>query len=185
MMQMQPPMPPPPPGFYPRRGPNSGPIQDPLSAVPHQTYQAHRASRAAGGSAPKAVSGGVRLGAPAPLSGPSASAVISAEPELRDFKKEATAFVPATLKRKKAGAGASKVNAAPTVDPAEDQGEDAEPAPAARPDLLSTLQDKFGAPPPKKVKTEANAVKAAPVKPKDDYDKFLEEMGDILAKPPS
>ncbi|OJT08968.1 hypothetical protein TRAPUB_102 [Trametes pubescens] len=183
MMQMQPPMPPPPPGFYPRRGPNSGPIQDPLSAVPHQTYQAHRASRAAGASVPKAVSGGVRLGTSASSSGPSASAVISAEPELRDFKKEATAFVPTTLKRKKAGAGASKVNAAPTVDPTEDQGEDAEPAPAARPDLLSTLQDKFGAPPPKKVKTEANAVKAAHVKPKDDYDKFLEEMGDILAKP--
>ncbi|KAI0361149.1 hypothetical protein OH77DRAFT_1500558 [Trametes cingulata] len=182
---MQSPMPPPPPGFYPRRGPNAGVIQDPLSSVPHQTYQAHRAARAAGPSAPKATSGGVRLG-PAPTTPAlAASAVISAEPELRDFKKEATAFVPAALKRKKPGAGASKVNAAPTVGPADDKSDEPEAAPAARPDLLSTLQDKFGAPPPKKAKVETEAAKTAPAKPKDDYDKFLEEMSDILAKPPS
>ncbi|KAI8981236.1 WW domain binding protein 11-domain-containing protein [Trametes punicea] len=175
--QMQPPFPPPPPGFYPRRGPNSGAIQDPLSSVPHQTYQAHRAARAAGPPTSKGTSGGVRLG-PAPA--PAASAVISAEPELRDFKKEATAFVPAALKRKKPGPAASKVNAAPIVSPADGQSEETEAAPAARPDLLSTLQDKFGAPPPKKTKTGEEGVKAAPAKPKDDYDKFLEEMSDIL-----
>ncbi|KAI0330622.1 hypothetical protein GY45DRAFT_743002 [Cubamyces sp. BRFM 1775] len=174
---MQPPLPTPPPGFYPRRGPNSGVIQDPLSSVPHQTYQAHRAARAAGPPAHKATSGGVRLG-PAPA--PAASAVISAEPELRDFKKEATAFVPAALKRKKAGA--SKVNAAPMVGPAQGNDEESEGAQQARPDLLSTLQDKFGAPPPKKAKTE-DAAKPTPAKAKDDYDKFLEEMGDILAPP--
>ncbi|KAI0778623.1 WW domain binding protein 11-domain-containing protein [Trametes elegans] len=175
----QPPMPPPPPGFYPRRGGNNGMIQDPLSSVPHQTYQAHRAARANGPPGPKATSGGVRLG-PAPSTpAPAASAVISAEPELRDFKKEATAFVPAALKRKKPGAGPSKVNAAPTVRSADDKGDDAEAAPAARPDLLSTLQDKFGAPPPKKAKV-AESTPAAAAKPKDDYDKFLEEMGDIL-----
>ncbi|KAI9062957.1 hypothetical protein FKP32DRAFT_1612174 [Trametes sanguinea] len=181
--QMQPPLPPPPPpGFYPRRGPDVGLIQDPLSSVPHQTYQAHRAARAAGPPPPKATSGGVRLG---PSSAPSATAVISAEPELRDFKKEATAFVPAALKRKKPGATTSKVNAAPTVGPAEDHGDEAEAPQQARPDLLSTLQDKFGAPPPKKAKTGEDAANAAPVKPKDDYDKFLEEMSDILAKPAS
>ncbi|KAI0375436.1 hypothetical protein BV20DRAFT_270274 [Pilatotrama ljubarskyi] len=182
---MQPSMPAPPPGFYPRRGPNAGVIQDPLSSVPHQTYQAHRAARAAGPSAPKATSGGVRLGPAPPAGAPSASAVISAEPELRDFKKEATAFVPAALKRKKPGAGAPKVNAAPTVGPADDKNGESETAPAARPDLLSTLQDKFGAPPPKKPKTDVESIKAAPAKPKDDYDKFLAEMSDILAKPPS
>ena len=174
---MQPPLPTPPPGFYPRRGANSGVIQDPLSSVPHQTYQAHRAARAAGPPAHKATSGGVRLG-PAPA--PAASAVISAEPELRDFKKEATAFVPAALKRKKAGA--SKVNAAPTVGPAEGNDEESEGTQQARPDLLSTLQNTFGAPPPKKAKTE-DAAKPTPAKSKDDYDKFLEEMSDILAPP--
>ncbi|KAI0830746.1 WW domain binding protein 11-domain-containing protein [Trametes gibbosa] len=167
---MHPPMPQPPPGFYPRRGTDIGVMQDPLSSVPHQTYQAHPQ---------KATSGGVRLGASASVStsGPTVSA-------LRDFKKEATAFVPSTLKRKKPGAGASKVNAAPIVDAADDKDED-EVAPAARPDLLSTLQHTFGAPPPKKAKADTQPAKVISAKPKDDYDKFLEEMGDILAKPPT
>lgn len=176
---MQPPMPAPPPGFYPRRGPNSGAMQDPLSSIPHQTFQAHRAARAESSHDPsssrKATSGGVKLSTAG--SRPTAvSAVISAEPELRDFKKEATAFVPAALKRKKPGAG-SKVNAAPSVGPGDGDDIEGESAPAARPDLLSTLQDKFGAPPPtKKTKVEPKV----PIKPKDDYDKFLEEMDDIL-----
>ena len=105
------------------------------------------------------------------------SAVISAEPELRDFKKESTAFVPAALKRKKAGGAGTKVNAAPTI-ATDDQGSD-EVVHPSRPDLLSTLQDKFGAPPPKKAKVAASP-KEDPVKRKDDYEKFLEEMGDIL-----
>ncbi len=107
------------------------------------------------------------------------SAVISAEPELRDFKKESTAFVPAALKRKRAGGAGLKVNAAPTVGSTEDNDGEGEPAPVARPDLLSTLQDKFGAPLKKqKVKQEVKKTPAA--KPKDDYEKFLEEMGDVF-----
>lgn len=109
---------------------------------------------------------------------PPPSAVISAEPELRDFKKESTAFVPAALKRKKAGAAGPKVNAAPTVGDDADQDQE-EKAPASRPDLLSALQGKFGAPPPKKPKVEAKP-KEEQAKPRDDYDKFLEEMSDIL-----
>ena len=96
------------------------------------------------------------------------SATISAEPELRDLKKESTAFMPTSVKRKKATA-TPKVNAAPFVGTTDE----AEPA-APRPDLLSTLQGQFGPVPPepaaKKAKTEA----------KDDYAKFVEEMGDIL-----
>ncbi|CDO73186.1 hypothetical protein BN946_scf185007.g241 [Trametes cinnabarina] len=180
--QMQVPLPTPPPGFYPRRGPDTGVIQDPLSSVPHQTYQAHRAARSGGPPPPKATSGGVRLG-PATTPAPASSAVISAEPELRDFKKEATAFVPAALKRKKPGAAVTKVNAAPTIGPADGPDEEKEPPQQARPDLLSALQDKFGVPPPKKAKLDIEPAKAAPAKPRDDYDKFLEEMSDILAKP--
>ena len=66
--------------------------------------------------------------------------------------------------------------------PAEDHDGDAGPAPAARPDLLSTLQDKFGAPPAKKAKEDVEGKKAPSAKLKDDYDKFLEEMGDVLEK---
>ncbi|RPD65006.1 hypothetical protein L227DRAFT_607610 [Lentinus tigrinus ALCF2SS1-6] len=179
---LQAPMPAPPPGFYPRRGPNAGAVQDPLSSIPHQTYQAHRAARAAHSHnpslPPKPTSGGVRLGPAASAPGAPSSAVISAEPELRDFKKEATAFIPAALKRKKPGAG-SRVNAAPTVGASEGNVDEAEAAPAARPDLLTALQDKLGAPPAKKPKIEARGQEAQ-VKRKDDYDKFLAEMSDIL-----
>ncbi|KAH9944012.1 WW domain binding protein 11-domain-containing protein [Epithele typhae] len=179
----QSPMPPPPPGFYPRKGTNTRAMQDPLSSIPHQTFQAHRAAKATGPSTlpqhaslpAKPTSGGVRLGPSTSPPAPSTSAVISAEPVLRDFKKEATAFVPATLKRKKAGG--SKVNAAPAVDAAGEYDAD-EPAPASRPDLLSTLQGKFGAPPSKRPKLET--AKDGKPQNKDDYGKFLEEMSDIL-----
>ncbi|PIL31544.1 hypothetical protein GSI_06246 [Ganoderma sinense ZZ0214-1] len=175
---VRPPIAAPPPGFYPRKG-NAGVIQDPLSSIPHQTFQAHRASRAAG--LQKATSGGVRLSnsGSAPAAVPAASAVISAEPELRDFKKESTAFVPAALKRKRGGGAGSKVNAAPTVGPTEDNEEEGGLTLVARPDLLSTLQNKFGAP-QKKAKFEPEVKKAPAAKPKDDYEKFLEEMGDVL-----
>lgn len=148
---MSAPMPPPPPGFFPRKRPGSG--QDPLSSVPHRTLQGHPSLPPKPGS----VKGDVI----------SSSATISAEPELRDLKKESTAFMPTSVKRKKTTA-APKVNAAPAIGT-----EEVEPA-APRPDLLSTLQGHFGPvssePAPKKTKTGT----------KDDYTKFVEEMGDIL-----
>lgn len=117
----------------------------------------------------------------------SAAATVSAEPELRDFKKESTAFLPSALKRKKGGGttgGGSRINAAPTL------GSDvtSEGAAQAKPDLLGALREKLG---PmagtnnedtpeldvKKRKLEPSRRE----KPKDDYDKFLAEMGDFLA----
>ena len=96
-----------------------------------------------------------------------AAATVSAKPQLRDFKKEATAFVPASLKRKKTGASSSTVNAAPET------GEtDSDPSRPARPDLVSALKDRFGpASAPAGNKEE---------KKKSDYHKFLDEMSDIL-----
>lgn len=142
---------PPPPGFFPRK--RSGPGQDPLSYIPHRTLQGHPSLPPKPGS--------VKTDAI------STSAVVSAEPELRDLKKESTAFMPTSVKRKKATA-TPKVNAAPSVGT-----EEVEPA-APRPDLLSTLQGHFTPaspePAPKKVKTGT----------KDDYTKFVEEIGDIL-----
>ena len=144
-------MPPPPPGFFPRKRPGSG--QDPLSNIPHRTLQGHPSLPPKPGSAKS--------------DAVSSSATISAEPELRDLKKESTAFMPTSVKRKKATA-TPKVNAAPSVST-----EEVEPA-APRPDLLGTLQEHFGPaspePVPKKAKTGA----------RDDYAKFVEEMGDIL-----
>lgn len=117
----------------------------------------------------------------------SAAATVSAEPELRDFKKESTAFLPSALKRKKGGGttvGGSRINAAPAL------GFDAisEGAAQAKPDLLGSLREKLGP------MTSANSDDTPELhakkrklelsqkeKPKDDYDKFLAEMDDFLA----
>jgi hypothetical protein len=99
---------------------------------------------------------------------------VSAEAQLRDFKKESTAFVPTSLQRKRAaprGGGSgktSKVSGAPALD-GDDPGQ-AQNVTAARPDLVSTLRGQFG------------TAKEAQEKPKvkDVYEKFVEGMGDIL-----
>ncbi|KAJ6541821.1 mRNA biogenesis factor-domain-containing protein [Mycena capillaripes] len=182
--------PPPPPGFYPVRNPSS--IQDPLSHIPHQTFQGHRAAAHAP-LPPKPASlppKPVAAVADANL----ISATVFAAPELRDFKKEATAFVPSNVKRKKAagapGAASSRVNAAPSLSTLPSKpgtsappGEESLPV---RPDLLGSLKGKFGPPPTAstaatgKVKAkEGQAVRDA----KDDYDKFVESMSDILGPP--
>ncbi|TFY67317.1 hypothetical protein EVJ58_g1694 [Rhodofomes roseus] len=182
-------MPPPPPGFFPRRAQSSSSMQDPLSSIPHQTFQAHRVARNGqpnqtspplpGQSRP--LSGGVSLSTAGLPPAPAAAATIEAAPQLRDFKKEATAFVPAALKRKKAATGpSSKINAAPSLGQKADSEEPEAPA-AARPDLMSTLKQNLGsAVSVPAAKSADAAVKSSAAKPKDDYAKFLEEMGDML-----
>ena len=76
--------------------------------------------------------------------------------------------MPTSLKRKKVAA-TPKVNAAPSVETTDEI-----EAVAPRPDLLSTLQGQFGPAPPEP------AAKKAKTGTKDDYAKFVEEMGDIL-----
>ncbi|TFK26699.1 hypothetical protein FA15DRAFT_615354 [Coprinopsis marcescibilis] len=152
--------PPPPPGFFPRKTQSPSTMQDPLSSVPYQTFQAHRASQLAPAhpSLPSKPAGAPLK----PSAAVTASATVEAAPQLRDFKKEATAFVPASLKRKKPGATPSSgLNAAPTV------GSEETPAGPSRPDLVSTLKNHLAFPKPEE-------------KAKDDYAKFVEEMGDVL-----
>jgi hypothetical protein len=115
---------------------------------------------------------------PFPAAPAAATATVSAEAQLRDFKKESTAFVPTSLQRKRAAPGggsgggkASKVNAAPALD-GEGVGQAESAAPAARPDLVSTLKGQFGS------AKEGKAQEKPKVK--DDYEKFVEGMGDIL-----
>ncbi|KAF9074963.1 mRNA biogenesis factor-domain-containing protein [Rhodocollybia butyracea] len=167
----------PPPGFFPRREKSVSAMQDPLSSIPHQTYQAHRASQLAGHpSLPSKPSIGE-----VSQTLPSAAATVSAAPQLRDLKKEATSFVPSALKRKRGGAASStssRVNAAPGIGNEE---EDAEASTPARPDLLSTLRNQFGlAPSVAKPEQPAKKAKVETIKKKDDYDRFVEDIGDIL-----
>jgi len=102
-----------------------------------------------------------------------AAATVFSAPQLRDLKKEATAFVPAAVKRKKApvASSSSTINAAPSLTSAETSAEQTESVPA-RSDLVSALKSQFGPVPSKPVPS------SKPVK--SDYDKFMEEMGDIL-----
>jgi hypothetical protein len=163
------------PGSLPRRQQSTSAMQDPLSSIPHQTFQAHRSARHLPNPATDSLS----------PSGPLHSsnthvpgATISAAPELRDLKKEATSFMPASLKRKKAGTGtSSKVNAAPLLSSGTEDATETLADPI-RPDLLGTLKNRFGPAPPANKRGEK--VTAEAVKGKDDYEKFVEEMGDIL-----
>ena len=119
-----------------------------------------------------------------------AAATISAEPELRDFKKEATAFVPAALKRKRGAVpGASgRINAAPNVSVGTEVGQDnSEAVVAPRPDLMDALKQKIGplanasanvGPPESELATPRT--KAKTEKSMDDYERFRAEMGDLL-----
>lgn len=104
------------------------------------------------------------------------AAVISAEPELRDLKREATAFVPTTVKRRKTTTTQqikARMNAAPNSS-SNDGDNDAPMHGPQRPDLVATLRSagvgaqmlENGFPPKAKFK--------------DDYDDFLAEVGDIL-----
>jgi hypothetical protein len=161
-------MPPPPPGFFPRQQSVSA-MQDPLSSIPHQTFQAHRDGRSTIPSFTLPVSA-----SHASSNVNVAAATLSAEPQLRDLKKEATAFVPTSVKRKKAGGNTqstSKINAAPTLGPGIDPGDPEAVVGPSRPDLLTTLKNQFG---------PAPMVESGTSKQKDDYEKFVEEMGDIL-----
>jgi hypothetical protein len=100
----------------------------------------------------------------------STTAVISAEPELRDFKKEATSFVP--RQAKKFAKGNSRINAAP------DTG-DSTPA-EARPDLMKSLEE-AGISIPKQQPTEVIQKPASSnAETKDDYDMFMDDLGDLL-----
>ncbi|KAF8167480.1 hypothetical protein B0H34DRAFT_682014 [Crassisporium funariophilum] len=179
---------PPPPKFLPHRQQSNSAMQDPLSSVPYQTFQAHRASQLAPPhpSLPPIPGQSTASSSSKPTPNPSlpakptsaaemAAATVFAAPQLRDFKKEATSFVPTAVKRKRpAGSDPStstKLNAAPSLGsaaPSVDDNIEAEAGPA-RPDLVSALKMQFG------------PVPVAPAaKSKSDYDKFVDEMGDIL-----
>lgn len=160
-------------------------MQDPLSLIPHTTYQAHRANQTATRSPlPHNPSLPPKPTAAAEL----ANATVVAAPQLRDFKKEATAFVPSSLKRKKAAAPStgpsSKVDSAPSLGPSEprnggEAGESESASTEARPDLVGMLKNKFG-PVPVAAAGPSTDVKKVESKKNDDYAKFMEEMSDIL-----
>ncbi|KAF8746923.1 Domain Homologous E6-AP Carboxyl Terminus with, partial [Rhizoctonia solani] len=151
-------------------------VQDPLSNIPHVTYQAHQAQRhqpplsSSTGGQHTALQHGLP---PKPSNVPQtiASATVSAEPELRDLKKEATAFVPTSMRRatkkglNNSAASGLQINAAP------DEGGDQSGLPAEpRKDLMSVLGSQLGA------KDKRTSGSNTTGQGKDDYEKFLAEV---------
>lgn len=207
------PYPPPPPGFFPRqpllqgqghRTQSTAAMQDPLSSIPHQTYQAHHQSGSGTHtglpSHPPVQTGVTTKSNTSAVSAAEEKATISAQPELRDFKKESTAFVPASLKRKRVGGATTvsgnqkshnAINAAPLLGPEagasnKDASSNLDDAlnESKKPDLLSTLREKFGPAPvlvsPAATEKSGEGSMKKAQKPKDDYEKFMDEMGDML-----
>ena len=84
--------------------------------------------------------------------------------------------------------GSSKINAAPALGPSHNESQSE--ATVTRPDLLRALKDQFGPAPAAAVPTTSEKSSGNDGGPstglqgKDDYLKFVEEMGNIL-RPPS
>ncbi|RXK35996.1 hypothetical protein M231_06710 [Tremella mesenterica] len=178
------------PSFYPNPGPSfSGyrprpqrhiprEIQDPLSDAPTQTYQGHRAAMHELPSRPPPPSGlppsngaGTGASTSGDLSANRVSgsgATISAEPQLRDLRKEATAFVPRGVKRKLAHG--PTVNAAPGAGVVDEEGDQVRVKDTG-PSLLGKLQGVLGTRDPTEVRKGGGE--------EDDYQKFLDGLGDL------
>ena len=157
---------PPPPHTRP---PN---IQDPLSDAPTQTYQGFRMMKHDLPPRPTPSStGGTE--APSKQASPAAQAgsgTISAAPQLRDLRKEATAFVPRGVKRKKPPAGGVAINAAPGAGELDADGDEVRTKRAVGGGLMGKLSGVLG-----EMKRDEKGGAGD-----DDYQRFLEGLGDLV-----
>ncbi|OWZ48870.1 hypothetical protein C343_00322 [Cryptococcus neoformans C23] len=176
------------------------PVQDPLSNKPTIPYQAHKMAHAlpirpsvpdgidiSTSASPKPIPVAASSEAKAPVTqsagGSGLSAEISAAPVLRDLRKETTAFVPRGVRRRKAGPGVSSngaggmtVNAAPGAGEIDEDGDEIKrPKLAEGEGLLGKLSGVLGG--AQGVLGKNGSEEKRDVD--DDYQKFLEGLGDI------
>lgn len=123
-------------------------------------------------------------GTPKPPGPPPAApdgVVISAEPQLRDLRKETTAFVPAAIRKKQQEEKARMKRGLPgRIDAAPLSDHMAGPADAAqkeRPDLLKSVQAHL---PSKAADASGGHGSNEGGSSAQDYDRFLREVGDLL-----
>ncbi|ODN82040.1 hypothetical protein L202_02362 [Cryptococcus amylolentus CBS 6039] len=164
----------PPPGFRP---PPSGQMRGQFSGPPSS---ANLPPRPPPGGQPGAISAPPKPAAPVPAveSRPSteapASAEISAAPVLRDLRKEATTFVPRNIKKRKPGTAApDRINAAPGAGEIDEDGDERRRARVEEEGggLMGKLGSVLGA--------QTQASKSTKQNVDDDYQKFLEGLGDL------
>ncbi|SPO45595.1 uncharacterized protein PSANT_03281 [Moesziomyces antarcticus] len=137
---------------------------------------------AATGSRPQAAA--PASGTPKPPGPPPAvpdGVVISAEPQLRDLRKETTAFVPAAIRKKQQEEKArmkrglpGRIDAAPL---SENMTGPADAAQKERPDLLKSVQAHL---PSKAAEASGGQQSSEGGSSAQDYDRFLREVGDLL-----
>lgn len=167
----------PPRGFYPPHGAPAMQHQaDPL-APPGQTPAPYQSYHSRPRPPPNAPTGPSNSTPARPSSSTAAakpaSAVISAAPQLRDLAKEATTFVPPALRKKqaaeraRAALGGLKGGVVPASRAPEDEEEEHR---VRKPDLMVALQPHLGASGAAKGKRKEG----------DDYDRFLNDVGDLL-----
>ncbi|WRT66424.1 uncharacterized protein IL334_003380 [Kwoniella shivajii] len=177
---------PPPP--RPHMGHNRPPptIQDPLSDAPTQTYQGHRiAQHALPARPPPSASSNTpstsnetiaSANASTDMAASGGTGEISAAPVLRDLRKEATIFVPRGVKKRKGPGGGVMVNSAPGAGEIDDEGDERKRLTPGNGGLMGKLQGVLGDVP------KSNSTKeiiSTPVTADDDYQKFLEGLGDL------
>ncbi|ODN94228.1 hypothetical protein L198_05082 [Cryptococcus wingfieldii CBS 7118] len=164
----------PPPGFRP---PPPGQMRGQFSGPPSS---ANLPPRPPPGGQPGAISAPPKPAAPVPAveSRPSteapASAEISAAPVLRDLRKEATTFVPRNIKKRKPGTAApNRINAAPGAGEIDEDGDERKRARVEEEGggLMGKLGSVLGA--------QTQASKSTKQNVDDDYQKFLEGLGDL------
>ncbi|WWC62033.1 uncharacterized protein I303_104620 [Kwoniella dejecticola CBS 10117] len=156
-------------------------VQDPLSDAPTQTYQGHRIAQHALPSRPGGPSNpgsgpdpSTATSSDAPTPTPATgTGEISAAPVLRDLRKEATVFVPRGVKKRKTGASGF-INAAPGAGEIDEEGDERKRVSTANEGLMGKLQGVLGDKPMTRPSSEVRGSKGD-----DDYQKFLEGLGDL------
>ncbi|CDR88596.1 uncharacterized protein SPSC_04423 [Sporisorium scitamineum] len=173
------------PGFAQGGGPPQGPAGLPQRPPAGLPVRPSAPMATASTSQSQSQSSSAATGAPRPPGPPPAvpdGVVISAEPQLRDFKKESTAFVPAAIRKKQQEEKArmkrglpGRVDAAPISSNMPDSSLASH---KVKPDLLKSVQAHL---PSKDAGSHSRGGdKAGGNGSNKDYDRFLDEIGDLL-----
>lgn len=159
------------------------PTQPSFRPPPSYQHQQHALPARPGVISAQAQPTNLTTTAPAakPTTTPQTAGTISAEPQLRDLRKEATVFVPRGIKRKKGPGAVPTINATPNGGDVDDEGDAVRRKRDDGPDLKSRLQGVLGeAPAPSQTKKPAqSATQSAGGGGDDDYQNFLKGLGDI------
>lgn len=155
------------------------PTQSSFRPPPSYQHQPHALPARPGIISAQAQPTNLTTTAPAAKPTPQTGGMISAEPQLRDLRKEATVFVPRGIKRKKGPGAAPTINATPNGGDVDDEGDAVRRKRDDGPDLKSRLQGVLGDAPALAPSQAKKPAQSAGGGGDDDYQNFLKGLGDI------